>query len=99
MVISSVLVSWCVLVSWNCLAPRRRACASGRARERRRRRRLEVVERGAYAARAVRDLRRREPHLHAAQRAAQHEVVEPAEMPDAEHLAGELAEPLPERHV
>ena len=38
-------------------------------------------------------------HLDAAQRAAQHQIVEMAEMADAEHLALDLAEPGAERHV
>src|SRR5690242_2926397 len=40
-----------------------------------------------------------ETHLHAGQRAHQREIVEIAEVADAEHLAGELAEAGAERHV
>ena len=40
-----------------------------------------------------------EPHLHAAQRPGQHQVVERAEVTDAEHAALQLAEPGAERHV
>ena len=40
-----------------------------------------------------------QPHLHAGQRAGEHQVVEVAEMADPEHLVLELAEPRAERHV
>src|SRR5258708_19903225 len=40
-----------------------------------------------------------QPHLDAAQRAGEHEVVEIAEMADAEDLVGEPAEAGAERHV
>src|SRR5438309_6615556 len=42
---------------------------------------------------------KRQAHFHAGQRAHQGEVVEVAEMADAEHLATELAEAGAERHV
>src|SRR6266850_235129 len=42
---------------------------------------------------------KRQAHFHAGQRAHQGEVVEVAEMPDAEHLAAELAQAGAERHA
>ena len=51
----------------------------------------EVLHRGLHAARAVRDAGEREAHLDAGERAHQRQVVEVAEVADAEHLARELA--------
>jgi hypothetical protein len=39
----------------------------------------------------MRNLAQRETHLDATQRAAQHEIVEPAEMSNPEYAPGELA--------
>src|SRR5438270_12970854 len=41
----------------------------------------------------------REAHFHAGERAHQREVVEVAQMPDAKHLAAELAQARAERQV
>ena len=43
--------------------------------------------------------RHAEAHLHRPQRARQHQIVEVAEMADAEYAALELAEAVAERHV
>ncbi len=51
----------------------------------------EVVERGVDAAAPMRHAGDAQPHLDAAQRAGEHEVVEIAEMADAEDLVGEPA--------
>ena len=59
----------------------------------------EIGEGGLHAARLVRHLGEAERHLDAGQRAHQHQVVEVAEMADAEHLARDLAEALAERQV
>ena len=59
----------------------------------------EILQRGGDAAAGERHAGRREPHLDAAERAGEHEVVEVAEMADAEDLAFQLAEPRAERHV
>ena len=60
--------------------------------------RLRSLQRGADA---VADVVAGElqAHLHAAQRAREHQVVEVAEMADPEHLVLQLAEPRAERHV
>src|SRR5581483_11320009 len=59
----------------------------------------EIVERRRDAALLERHLVDRQTHLDARQRAGKHQVVEVAEMADAEHLALHLAEALAERHV
>ena len=59
----------------------------------------QVGEGGLHAAGLVRHLGEAEGHLDAAQRAHQHQVVEVAEMADAEDLAGDLGQALAERHV
>src|SRR4030095_3092239 len=56
-------------------------------------------ERFDHAARAVRDVFEGKPHLDAAQRSAQHEIVEPAQVTDREHAPCELAETRPERQI
>src|SRR5688572_7342336 len=57
------------------------------------------IHRRVDAAFLVRDAREAEPHLDAAERSHQHEVVEVAEMADAKNLLRQLAEPGAERHV
>src|SRR5205814_8731066 len=59
----------------------------------------EHVERGEYAARLVRHVGELEPHLDAAERAGERQVVQIAEVPDSEDLPLQLAEPRAERHV
>src|SRR5262245_58147361 len=52
-----------------------------------------------HAAGTVRDILERQAHLDAAQRPAQHEIVEPAQVADPEHAARELAQARAERQV
>ncbi len=54
--------------------------------------RREALERGRHPAAAEGDLRELQPHLHAGERSRQHDVVERAEVPDAEYLPLEPAE-------
>jgi hypothetical protein len=56
-------------------------------------------ERGGNASRAMRNARDFEAHLDAAERAGEHQIVERAEMSDAKHLAGKLAEAGAKGHV
>src|SRR5947209_20250813 len=58
----------------------------------------EVIERGCDAAARERNARRRQAHLDAAQRARQHQIVEVAEMADAEDFSLQSSEPGAERH-
>src|SRR5512146_1848917 len=51
------------------------------------------------AAALVRHAGQSESHLDAAQGSAEHEIVEVAEMADAEHLVRDFAEPAAERQV
>src|SRR5215469_5266086 len=41
----------------------------------------------------------RKPHLDARQRSGERQIIEEAEVPDTEYLAGELAQPRAKRHV
>src|SRR4051794_25312837 len=59
----------------------------------------QELERCGHPASPVRDTRTVQPHFDPAQRAAQHQVVEMAKMPDPEDLAFHLAETGAERHV
>src|SRR5207247_11389115 len=59
----------------------------------------KIFHRRANAFPLYRNAGKRQAHFHAGQRAHQGEVVEVAEMPDAEHLAAELAQSGAERHV
>src|ERR1051325_302034 len=59
----------------------------------------EHLERGEHAARSVRHVRQLQAHLDSAERAGQCQVVEIAEMADAEDLSLQLAEARAERHV
>src|SRR4029079_1957728 len=52
----------------------------------------EIVHRRLHAALLVRNVGKRERHLGCGQAAQHHRVVDVAEMPDAEHLAGEAPE-------
>src|SRR4029077_892099 len=61
--------------------------------------RAEKLEGRRDTAGAVRNAGAVEAHLDPAQRAAQHQIVEMAEMADAEDPALHLAEPGAERHV
>src|SRR5580700_3692309 len=65
--------------------------ASGSARQK--------IHRRLDATLAVRHAVEAQRHLHAAQRAQHHRLVEIAEMADAEHRALQLAEPAAERDV
>ena len=47
----------------------------------------------------VRHLGKRQAHLHPGQRAHQRQVVEVADVSDAKHLVGDLAQSAAERHV
>jgi len=47
----------------------------------------------------MRHSRQRQAHLDAGERPAERQIVEEAEMADAEHLAGELAKTGAERHI
>src|SRR5205823_14704277 len=60
---------------------------------------LQVLHRGINASGTVRNAGDRQPHLHAGQRAEQHELVAFAEMADAEYLARDLRQACAERHV
>src|SRR4051812_45161674 len=59
----------------------------------------KILHRRLHAALLVRHARDGEPHLHAGQRAGESEVVEVAQVADAEDLALQLGQPHPERHV
>src|SRR2546421_9263279 len=61
--------------------------------------RAEEFESRGDAAAAMRDPGAVQPHLDPAQGAAQHQIVEMAEMADTEDLALHFAEPGAERHV
>src|SRR6266568_1405762 len=80
-------------------ARRRAAITLRRARQLRRRRFREIVHCRLSSALAMRDCGKSEPHLHAGERAAEHEIVEVAQMTDAKNLAGHLAQALAQRHV
>ena len=60
---------------------------------------LGQIHRRLDAALAVRDLIDPQRHLHRGQRAQQHRLVQIAEMPDAEYLAPQLAQPTAQRNV
>src|SRR5581483_10620995 len=59
----------------------------------------QMIERREHAALLVRHRRQLQAHLDAGERAGEREIVEVAEVADAEHLAGEPSEPRAERHV
>src|SRR5205823_9555130 len=59
----------------------------------------QEFERLAYAVPLMRHVALREPHFDAAQRTAQHQLVEPSEMSDPKDLAAHFAEALPERQI
>src|SRR3954470_1968753 len=59
----------------------------------------QMLERGEHAALLVRHAGEREAHLDARQRPGEREIVEVAQVPDAENLAGETPQARPERHV
>src|SRR5437868_4870220 len=59
----------------------------------------QIVHRGVNAALLHRHAGEREPHFNAGQRAHEHEIVEVAEMADAEHLAAELRQPGAKREI
>src|SRR5213078_2252915 len=80
-------------------ARRRGAITLRRARQLRRRRLREIVHRRLRPALAMRNRGERKPHLHARERAAEHEIVQIAQVADAEDLAGDLAQALAQRHV
>src|SRR5437667_1592133 len=80
-------------------ARRRAAITLSRARQLRRRRFREIVHRRLRSTFAMRDGGKSEPHFHAGERAAEHEIVEVTQMTDAEDLAGDLAQALAQRHV
>src|SRR5229473_3412444 len=52
----------------------------------------EILHRGLHALLFHRNRGERKPHFDPGERAHQHQIVEVAEMPDAEHLAAELGE-------
>src|SRR5262245_6492195 len=66
---------------------------------RRLRRAGQILHRGLHAFLLHRHAGEAEAHLHAGERAHQREIVEVAEMADAEHLAAQLGEAGAERHV
>src|SRR5580765_4366990 len=59
----------------------------------------KVRHRDGYAAVAERDIHQRQSHLHAGERAGQHQLVEISEVPDTEDAACQLAEARPEGHI
>src|SRR4029077_19909428 len=59
----------------------------------------EIIHRGLHAALAVRHAGEREAHLDPRERADDREIVGVAQMPDAEHLAGDLREASAKRAV
>src|SRR5690348_12383172 len=85
----------CVSVSqWLCdRPPGRRGCA-GAAR-----RLGKILRCCRYAILPMRYAQETQAHLDPGQRTRQHQVVEAAEMADAEDLAGELAQARTQRHV
>ncbi len=59
----------------------------------------QIIESGVNPALLVRYAKQFETHLDAAERSRQHQVVEVAEVADAESFAREPSEPCAERHV
>src|SRR3954470_7325088 len=60
---------------------------------------LQEIERIPYAVLIVRNVAKREAHFDSAERPAQHQIVEPAEMADPKNLAAHLAESLAQRQI
>src|SRR6266851_4103353 len=59
----------------------------------------QVIEPCLDAALLVRNLRECKTHLHAAQCAGQHEIVEIAQMANAENFSLQPSQAVPERHI
>src|ERR1035438_2709932 len=59
----------------------------------------QIIERGANAALAMADAGEFQSHLDSRQRAGQHQIVEIAQMSDANDLARQFSEPRSQRHI